>query len=222
MDKAPPQGSKLPWLALLAAPFLLNDLYNMSAGDFASWLAFDYVVTKALPLGLAWVLVRRGHLSWKDFGFCRVGWVTFAWSFVLALGLGWALDTWGWAFFQSVLPDTRLTFLPIDESSPLFVMDCLLGLALVGLVEEMVFRGLAWPALLEATRSRACAYALGAGLFGLIHWSQGLHAIVNTALIGLLFLFIRERTGSIWALVPAHFLINLISFCPCLWQSGCG
>ncbi|MEM7294932.1 MAG: CPBP family intramembrane glutamic endopeptidase, partial [Pseudomonadota bacterium] len=49
-------------------------------------------------------------------------------------------------------------------------------------------------------------------LFGLIHWSLGFHAVLITGVIGAVFMLFYLRSGSIIALVLAHFLVNFIDF----------
>lgn len=200
----------------LSLPFLLNDFGNMRIHSFTTFIMFDYIVVKAIPLGgIAW-LIRTGRLSLADFGLVRMPWKAFlAWTAVLT-GLGLCIDDYGWRFFEAILPDTSLTAIPFDTGSWLYGMDCFVGLALVALAEETVFRGIALTALRERGLGPVGAVAAAAVVFGCIHWSQGLHAIANTAIIGALFGVAMWRTGSVLPQMAAHFVVNYVSFCACL------
>lgn len=83
------------------------------------------------------------------------------------------------------------------------------------LVEEAVFRALPW-ACVERRLSRPrrlpvylCATAL---VFGFIHAEQGLHAVFATTLLGFAWALFYARTQNLWALVVAHFAIDMWSF----------
>lgn len=208
------------WMFLLAAfPFYVNDFYNITGPNFLQWLTVDYALVKAVPVCvLGWLLFRR-RLSWADLGLKRIPLAEFAIMTVIMTAVGWAVDAYGWPFFQELLPDLSLTSIPFDEASPWYVLDCYLGLALVALLEETIFRGLArtW---LEKRFGPGSAVVFSALLFGLIHWSQGLHAIVNTAIIGALFSLGVQRNGCVWPQIIAHFIINYVSFCSCLWSGS--
>ena len=214
---SPEQGRGKEFVFLLAAlPFYLNDFYNIGCDNFVHWLIVDYTVVKLLPVCvLGWGLHRK-LISWHDLGLKKISWGRFVLWTVLMLAPGLAIDTWGWPFFKGILPDTSMTSIPFDGSSPLYALDCWFGLAMVGLMEETIFRGLSWTVLRRRYASLPAVFVLSALMFGLIHWSQGLHAIVNTGIIGALFLVCMWRTGSVWPLVTAHFIINFVSFCPCL------
>ena len=44
----------------------------------------------------------------------------------------------------------------------------------------------------------------------LIHWSWGSYAIINTSILGAVFMVCMWRTGNILPLIVAHLLINYI------------
>ena len=90
--------------------------------------------------------------------------------------------------------------------------DLSVGLLLVGLVEELVFRAYLCSFLERYTRSGPIIVLVSAVAFGLIHWSLGLHAVMITALIGALFMAAYLRTRSLPAIALAHFTVNFIDF----------
>jgi len=86
------------------------------------------------------------------------------------------------------------------------------GLLLVGVMEEMVFRAYAHTVISRYTAGPVAIVAISAVAFGLIHWSLGLLTVLITAVIGALFMVIYLRTRSAPALMLAHFAVNFIDF----------
>jgi len=91
-------------------------------------------------------------------------------------------------------------------------VDLYVGLALVGLVEEVIFRGLYFTVLSAHLGSRAAVFLVCAFAFGLIHWSLGVSAIAHTAIIGAVFMICVSRTGSVLPTIVAHFFVNYVAF----------
>ena len=79
---------------------------------------------------------------------------------------------------------------------------------LVGLGEELIFRGLMYRALDEWRGTRLAIWGSSLG-FGLFHLGHGDPTIVVGILIGALFAAIRWRTGSIVGLIIVHALYDL-------------
>jgi membrane protease YdiL (CAAX protease family) len=80
---------------------------------------------------------------------------------------------------------------------------------LVGLVEELLFRGLVYHALEQWLGSR---WAIWGSAFGFMLWhifGQGLLIGVTTFVIGLIFALIRWRAGGILGLIVLHALYDL-------------
>lgn len=208
--KAQDPGPKLTALAVLAAPFALNDFANIYVEDFALWLAIDYFLVKGFVIAAAWAMLRRGVFSWADLGFVRLAPRPFAaWTLVMSAA-GLILDQYAYGLLEW-LPTWKLGGYPGEPGTWLYTFDLWFGLALVALTEEYVFRGLAWNAL-RPRLGVVAAYAAASLLFGMIHWSLGLPAIIVTALIGAVFMACVHRTGSILPTLAAHFVVNLVYF----------
>ena len=79
--------------------------------------------------------------------------------------------------------------------------------------EELLFRGLLFRGMRGYWRFGPAALASGA-LFGLFHANPGV--IVPFALIGVLFAWAYERTGSLWTPLGAHGGVNGVSFAAAL------
>jgi membrane protease YdiL (CAAX protease family) len=197
--------------ALLAAPFYLNDFANMLVRDWRLWLTIDYVFLKLLPLVAILWLVRSRRMRAEDFGWKLLPWKTFIPAFLVLALAGMLFDQNGYMMLKKVPGYAALGGMPAIESPAWNWIDLTVGLALVGLMEELIFRGLA-AACLEHYLPPAGVVAVSALLFGLIHWSLGWHSVVVTGAIGAVFMFAYLRLRSILPLVLAHFVVNFIDF----------
>lgn len=54
--------------------------------------------------------------------------------------------------------------------------------------------------------------AISPAVFGLIHWSLGLHSLLITAGIGAMFMVAYMMTRSLPAIMLAHFAVNFIDY----------
>jgi len=204
--------NKLAWFALFVAPFILNDLANIFITDFKTWLAIDYLFVKAFPLFLIVYLLRTRRMVLADLGLKIITPSQLVlWTIVMAV-LGTATDQVGWRFFENVLPPTKLGGIPRILNLWLNRFDLFFGLAFAGIFEEVIFRWLAFTVFRALVKSTTCLFIITALLFGFIHWSFGLHAIVNTAIIGAVFMVVMWRTGSVIPTIIAHFIVNYVSF----------
>ena len=101
---------------------------------------------------------------------------------------------------------------PPPHYSPLALLGQILYLfGLVGLVEELLFRGLVYHALEEWLSPR---WAIWGSAFGFMLWhifGHGVVAGVGTFFIGLAFALIRQRAGGILGLIVLHALWDLES-----------
>jgi membrane protease YdiL (CAAX protease family) len=199
-------------LGVLTAPFLLNDFANIYVRDYQLWLVIDYVFVKAFPLGSIYYLVRSQKLSYADLGVktIRAGPLA-AWTAVMTF-LGIVVDQFGSRLLASILPDTRIGEIPSIANPVVNQTDLCLGLALVAVVEEVVFRGLYFTILGRHVADTGRVFAVSSLVFGLIHWSLGIGAIIHTAIVGAIFMVSVWKTGSVFPIIIAHFLVNYVSF----------
>jgi membrane protease YdiL (CAAX protease family) len=212
------QDGRLAILALLASIFLLNDFLFLAATSYGTWLLIDYG-SRLLALGIMIELVRRKLSRPAEFGLTGIPFSSGLRWLLLLTAAGLLIDQVGLRFLEQVLPGTQLASMPKITNSAVNVFDLTFGLALVALSEEAIFRGYFYSALHDGLSFRTLM-ALSAVLFGMIHWSQGLPAIVSTALWGILPMVSLARTRSIIPAVIAHYITNLVSlggFVPERW-----
>jgi len=87
-----------------------------------------------------------------------------------------------------------------------------IGLSITAAVcEESVFRGYLLVNGEAVLKSRALAGALSVAAFGIGHYYQGWGGVILISFYGLLFTWLRYRTGSLWACIVAHAVQDVIS-----------
>jgi membrane protease YdiL (CAAX protease family) len=157
--------------------------------DIFQIIVYLYILAGTLYIGL-----RRWN--WDQLGFNRKGiWLTLACGLVILVARLIIILSIDWAGQPPQLTWPRLL-------ASLFYY-----IALVGLVEELLFRGLIYRALEDW---RGVRWAIWGSSFGFLYvFGQGLLVGLATFVIGLLFALIRWRTGGITGLIFLHGLWDL-------------
>ncbi|MBU6422548.1 MAG: CPBP family intramembrane metalloprotease, partial [Chloroflexi bacterium] len=88
-----------------------------------------------------------------------------------------------------------------------YLVDLLNGSAVAPFSEEIFFRGLIFGGLARRMPVAAAA-VLSSLLFALLH---GISVVAPIFLLGLGLAYVYRRTGSVWASMSTHGLVNLIS-----------
>lgn len=195
----------------LLAPFYLNDLANIFLHDAGLWMLQDYLVRLAV-LGFLWRLARRGRLP-------GVPWLArgnstrteFIWSLVAVAGGLLLIPGPGNQLFH-LFPETRLGSIPAIPPGWMTVLDLSVGLALVAISEELVFRGALQARLVAYFRSETIGLLASVVLFGLIHWSNGVGSVLQTMLVGVVFGLCVQRGKSLVPVIMVHYLVDLLVY----------
>lgn len=160
---------------------------------------------------LVWLVQRIDRRRLHDMGFTAPGWRDFAWAvafLVMAypiLGvLAWLLEQVGLAIPELVIR----SLLPVTQVERV----AWVGIALTAAIaEETVFRGYLLVRGEEILKSRRIAVMLSALTFGIGHYYQGWGGVFVITVYGLLFTWLRFRTGSLWACIVAHALQDILA-----------
>lgn len=199
---------------------------NLIAHFTTAWADIVSVPVAALIL---LVLVRRRGLGWAELGLSPRHWRCGSVYALAAVGLVLAVVTVG-----ALLPATRPFFLAdryATISGALIASMIVIPLQTV-IPEELAFRGVLHGALDRAWGARG-VFAAGSLLFGLWHiassfgltnGNQGLSgllpggvagqvigialAVVATAAAGMVFTWLRQRSGSLLAPIALHWSVN--------------
>ena len=199
-------------LLVLAAPFYLNDFASIYVKDWRWWLAIDYVAVKLFPLAVVAWLIASGRMQLAEFGLTVQSTPALWATFLFAALAGTLIDQNAYDLLKALPGYAPLGAMPDIRNDAWNRFDLGVGLLLVGVLEEMVFRAYACTVISRYTANPAAIVAISAVAFGLIHWSLGFLTVLITAIIGALFMVIYLRTRSAPALMLAHFAVNFIDF----------
>lgn len=154
----------------------------------------------------AWLAARLSGFSAESLGFVRVSPASFiAWTIALTVGAGAivaifrALHVRESAIMREIVPVTA-------AERAVFVLLCVAA----GVFEEIAFRSVLLPALDQATGSTAVAVAVSSLAFGVLHAHQNTGGALRAALLGLLLAVAMVISGSVYASMAAHTLVDLI------------
>jgi membrane protease YdiL (CAAX protease family) len=85
-------------------------------------------------------------------------------------------------------------------------------LALVAFSEEIMFRRLAREMLCPWLGDHALMVLATSLMFGAYHWWAGLGAVTSAAICGVFLMVLYQRSGALWPVVLAHYLVDLYFF----------
>ncbi|MDF1593184.1 MAG: CPBP family intramembrane metalloprotease [Desulfobacterales bacterium] len=214
-DASPGSGQKLrfPWvLIILCLPFYLNDLSNIFIKDWRWWLFIDYASVKLFPFLVILYLIRKNILRLNNIiGPWRPSVVSFLPVVVVAALTVLFIEQNGPLHLKKLFPNNPLGSIP-EISKPLWKwIDLSTGLLMVGIFEEVVFRGHLLMFLRQYTCRPTVFILFSAVTFGLIHWSGGLHQIILASAAGAVFMLLYLRTYSLPAVIMSHFIVNFVN-----------
>lgn len=199
-------------LLLLCLPFYLNDLNDLYVKDWRWWLFIDYAAVKLFPLlVLAWLLLR-GKIGFPALGLKFPSTPSFLATLFVGAFAAVFIEQNGYLLTQWLFGDPRLPWMPGIVNPVWRWVDLTVGLVMVGIVEEVVFRGYLRLFLSRYTRSAWVVVGISAVAFGLIHWSGGPDKVIVTSLTGAVFMALYLRTRSLPAIMVAHCLANFVAF----------
>lgn len=207
--------SSLAWLAIALAffPYAAKRVALLGTPPYLDWMLWDYGARVVMLAGVA--LAYRARLvgptgpraSWrKTFGL-----------FVLALIAERMLSAWLAPVLMAQLGHLRFSTHPTPSERSLYFFDLLVGIWLVAVSEELVFRRLLF-ALLErvglgrAGLFRAAIVPVSAVVFGLMHLPMGADVAVHATLFGLIVGTLFAATRRLWPCIVAHYIEDAVGF----------
>jgi len=197
-------------LALVAAPFFLNDFAFMAIETPLEWLAADYG-SKILALVILFAIPTLRHAVAGTVALPRLpleAAVLAVVSAAIIVGADWLLRV----PVDIEIAALKMFQYPKLDSPVLYWTDITFGLVLTAVSEELVFRG-AFARLMAPAFSGATAMIVASAVFfALIHWSLGTTAMVVAFVAGVVLMALYRRTGSLWPAMAAHYLVNLWDF----------
>lgn len=197
---------------LLAGPFYLNDFANIYVQNWVLWLFIDYTGVKLFPLGVAFWLIYSKQMDRAQFGLKMPGICSFLWVFLVVTLVGTLIDQNFYLLLSQFPGYNALGGMPAIGNPFWDWVDLTLGLFMVGVCEELVFRGFLHTTISRYTKKPYVIVVISSIAFGLIHWSLGLHAVMVSAIIGAVLMVAYLKTRSLPSIVLAHFAINFVDF----------
>ncbi len=197
-------------LALLCVPFYLNDFSNIYVTDWRLWIFIDYTSVKLFPFLIVLWLISTKRMRSPEFGLIPQTAISFVTVFLIGtLAVIFILQN-GYLILNGFPGYPRLGKMP-EITSPLWLwIDLTIGLLMVGVFEELVFRGYLCTFISRYTRRPWMIVGVSAVAFGFIHWSGGLHMVMLTAAAGAVFMLLYLQTRSLPAIILAHFAVDFI------------
>ncbi|MFC1825632.1 CPBP family intramembrane glutamic endopeptidase [Thermodesulfobacteriota bacterium] len=213
-DTAPNREKRLGILilGLLTLPFYLNDFSNIFLKDWRLWLFIDYIAVKVLPIVVMVWVIRNKRLQLSDFGLIPQKVIPFISVFLIATLAGIFIDQNGYVILKGIPAYPPLGGIPEITDPYWRWIDLTIGLLLVGVSEELVFRGYLFRFLTAYSQRSVILIIVPALAFGFIHWSGGLHQVLMTSAVGAVFMALYLRTRSLPAIILAHFAVNFVDF----------
>ena len=199
-------------LVLLASPFYLNDFANIYVKNWRWWLFIDYVGVKLFPFLVVFWLIHSKKIRASEFGLTTQTIPSLLVVFLVVALVGTTIDQNGYQIVAKLPGYSPLGGMPAISNPVWNWIDLTFGLFMVGIFEELVFRGYMHTFMSRYTRNSFAIVVISAVAFGLIHWSLGLHDVLITSIIGAVFMIAYLRTRSLPAIVLAHFAVNFIDF----------
>ncbi|MBI1328718.1 MAG: CPBP family intramembrane metalloprotease [Alphaproteobacteria bacterium] len=162
------------------------------------------------PIGalivVLWVWLSK--MPWRDIGYVKPkSWIA---TIVLGIAFGVALKIAMKAVVMPLLgaPPSNAAFHEIAANTNALLEFAAYAVIGAGWGEETVFRGWLFERLGklfgESFVAKALIVILGAALFGVAHWQQGLPGIEQATIVGFLFGAIFMSTGRLIPLMFAH------------------
>lgn len=210
--KAENDGLYILAAVLLAGPFYLNDFANIYIKNWCGWLAIDYIGVKLFPIVIVLWLIYGKKMRAADFGL-KTQPILSAFAVFLIVGLvGTVIDQNAYPLIAKLPGYPPLGRMPAIASPVWNWVDLTFGLLMVGICEELIFRGFLCTFISRYTKNPYVIIMTSSVAFGLIHWSLGLHVVLVATIIGAVFMIAYLTTRSLPAIMLAHFAINFIDF----------
>jgi membrane protease YdiL (CAAX protease family) len=176
------------------------------------------------PLSAVLVLVwtRLSRTPWREIGFVRPkSWIG---TLFVGLGMGVALKLLLKIIVMPLLgadPINR-TYHYLAGNPTAAVWFALEVIVIAGIGEEIVFRGYLFERLGKligrSTGARIVTVLVTSGIFGSLHYEQGLAGVEQAIMTGLVFGTVFAVTGRIWMLMFAHAAYDLIAIAIIYWN----
>jgi membrane protease YdiL (CAAX protease family) len=183
---------------------------DLGALDVATVIVVATLASAPLQIAVIAGAVRLARTPFRDYlalhGFSRRD---FALGFICLLALGLIYDGSVYLLGRDVIPPVMVQMYVSARDSGLMVPFVLAIGVVAPVVEEIVFRGFVYRGWAGSWLGVAGTVLVTAGLWAIMHTQYDWDAIVLIFGIGLLFGWLRWRSGSTSLTIALHIMINL-------------
>ncbi len=203
--------SGIPYLAVLVALFYVNDFLFMPVRGYQMWLFVDYMVRIAALVVIIY-LIRARTATARDFGLMPMALKQGVfWSILLSI-TGVLIDQAGADLLARVSPIMKQAAYPSITNPYIKTFDLTVGVALVSITEELIFRAYFYSVLKGVIKKTGVLIAVSCVVFGFSHWSLGWNIIITATVWSILPMYVMVRTGSVVPALIAHYVTDFAAF----------
>lgn len=204
-------------LGYVYAFFVQDFVYGFSYSLFGDWadqaqFAIATILEMAVLMWFVGYAVRRAGSNWHDVGVAKpAGWAPLAIGLAAGFVIYYLVGFCDYlvSLIGGIRPNEHPVVAIVNEARNWKEM--ILPLVLSGLVvpvgEEVFFRGFAYPALRNRIGVRPAIVLTGL-VFALLHFD--LFGLLALTMAGIALTYLYERTGSLWSVVIAHGVWNVL------------
>ena len=197
------------WFVVAFAVMVVSQLARLGQTTPAAWLVCDYAGRRG-TLAVLWFRPAARVIAFTPQRL-NIGLVqAIAWAIGLA-SLYTIIDSPLRGFIDATVPGTTIGSYPASHGW-LHAVDVTFGLALVAFQEEIYFRRCARAVVRNWLGDGFGMIIATSLLFAAYHWWTGLGNMVTAGLFGIGAMWLYRRAGSIWPVMLAHYLADLIVF----------
>jgi membrane protease YdiL (CAAX protease family) len=197
------------WFVVAFAVMVVSQLARLGQTTPAAWLVCDYA-GRLGTLAVLWFSPAARAIAFTPRRL-NIGLVqAIAWAIGLA-SLYTIIDSPLRGFIDATVPGTTIGSY-LASHGWLHAVDVTFGLALVAFQEEIYFRRCARAVVRNWLGDDFGMIIATSLLFAAYHWWTGLGNMVTAGLFGIGAMWLYRRAGSIWPVMLAHYLADLIVF----------
>jgi uncharacterized protein len=197
------------WFLAALVPLVASQFVRLQQTDPLAWVISDYVgrlgalaLLIVLPSARSTAFQREQRkISWWE---CSL-WIILLLFVDVVILRRLELSVTAW------FPGTAFGGYPSSRGW-LHFTDVVFGLALVAYSEEIIFRRCARHIFKVYLGDGSAMIAATALLFGAYHWWSGIGNIVGATLLGVLLMLFYRRSGALWPVILAHYLVDIRHF----------
>jgi uncharacterized protein len=181
------------------------------SGDFFKILAVDFGTRIFVLIVCLLFCFLKGYTA-EDWNLLRLPRKTFWWGTIFLLCFGILVVDFLGGKIRVFFPELTFFWYPIPPTIFFKFFDLSIGLGLVAISEELVFRGFLISFLKKRSLSTLGIVFISSILFGAMHWSNGVYIIFSSFIWGIATSFFVIKYRSLYPAIIAHYIINLIIY----------